>query len=37
MKNCDIKSKSNDLYCAISLVGLIVFALVGGIKYKKVI
>ena len=37
MKNCDIKSKSNDLYCAVSLVGLAVFALVGGIKYKKVI
>lgn len=37
MKNCDIKSKSNDLYCAISLVGLTVFALVSGIKYKKVI
>lgn len=37
MKNCDIKSKSNDLYCAVSLVGLAVFALVADIKYKKVI
>lgn len=37
IKNCDIKSKSNDLYCAVSLVGLAVFALVGGMKYKKVI
>lgn len=37
MKNCNIKSKSNDLYCTVSLVGLTVFALVGGMKYKKVI